>query len=65
MRAFVYPGQGVQQVGMGKEIYDAFPLAREVFEEVDGALNQKLSKIMFEGPEGDILLTENEKKQSM
>ncbi len=59
MRAFIYPGQGVQQVGMGKEIYDAFPLAREVFEEVNDALNQKLSKIMFEGPEGDILLTEN------
>lgn len=59
MRVFVYPGQGVQQVGMGKDIYDAFPLAREVFEEVDDALNQKLSRIMFDGPEEDILLTEN------
>lgn len=58
-RAFVFPGQGVQAVGMGKEIFDAFPLAREVFEEVDDALSQKLSSIMFEGPESDILLTEN------
>lgn len=58
-KAFVFPGQGSQFVGMGKEIYDAFPVAREVFEEVDTALSQNLSKIIFEGPESDLNLTEN------
>jgi [acyl-carrier-protein] S-malonyltransferase len=59
MRAFVFPGQGSQSVGMGKELAGAFPEAREVFEEVDEALSQKLSKLMFEGPEADLNLTEN------
>ncbi len=59
MRAFVFPGQGSQFVGMGKDLHDAYPIAREVFQEVDDALGQKLSKIMFEGPEGDLNLTEN------
>ncbi|MEQ5777764.1 MULTISPECIES: ACP S-malonyltransferase [unclassified Thalassospira] len=58
-RAFVFPGQGSQAVGMGKELAEAFPLAREVFQEVDDALSQKLSTLMFEGPEGDLTLTEN------
>jgi len=58
-RAFVFPGQGSQAVGMGKELADAFPAAREVFEEIDDALNQKLSKLMFEGPEDTLTLTEN------
>ncbi len=58
-RAFVFPGQGSQAVGMGKEFADAFPAAREVFEEVDDALEQKLSKLMFEGPDDDLTLTEN------
>lgn len=58
-RAFVFPGQGSQAVGMGKELADAFPLAREVFEEVDEALKQKLSTLMFEGPEDELTLTEN------
>jgi len=58
-RAFVFPGQGSQAVGMGKEFADAFPAAREVFEEVDDALGQKLSKLMFEGPEDELTLTEN------
>ena len=58
-RAFVFPGQGSQAVGMGKELADAFPAAREVFEEVDDALNQKLSALMFEGPEDELTLTEN------
>ncbi len=49
-KVFVFPGQGLQKVGMGREIYDAFPQARLVFEEVDDCLNQKLSKIIFEGP---------------
>ena len=59
MRAFVFPGQGSQKVGMGKELADASPIAREVFEEVDEALSQKLSALMFEGPEDQLTLTEN------
>ncbi len=59
MRAFVFPGQGSQAVGMGKALAEAFPAARLVFEEVDEALKQKLSRLMFEGPEGDLTLTEN------
>jgi [acyl-carrier-protein] S-malonyltransferase len=59
MRAFVFPGQGSQAVGMGKALAEAFTSARLVFEEVDEALGQKLSKLMFEGPESDLTLTEN------
>lgn len=59
MRAFVFPGQGSQAVGMGKALAEAFGSARLVFEEVDEALGQKLSKLMFEGPESDLTLTEN------
>jgi [acyl-carrier-protein] S-malonyltransferase len=59
MRTFVFPGQGSQFIGMGKDLADAFPVAREVFEEVDEALSQKLSAIMFEGPDTDLNLTEN------
>jgi [acyl-carrier-protein] S-malonyltransferase len=58
-RAFIFPGQGSQAVGMGKQIADAFAPAREVFQEVDDALGQKLSKLMWEGPESDLVLTEN------
>jgi [acyl-carrier-protein] S-malonyltransferase len=58
-RAFIFPGQGSQAVGMGQALSEAFPAARMVFEEVDDALNQKLSKLMFEGPEADLTLTEN------
>ena len=58
-RAFIFPGQGSQAIGMGKSLADAFAAAREVFQEVDDALNQKLSKLMWEGPESDLLLTEN------
>jgi len=58
-RAFVFPGQGSQAVGMGKELSDAFPAAREIFEEIDDALNQKLSALMFGGPEDELTLTEN------
>lgn len=59
MRTFVFPGQGSQFTGMGKDLAEAFPAARAVFQEVDDALSQNLSKIMFEGPESDLNLTEN------
>jgi [acyl-carrier-protein] S-malonyltransferase len=58
-RAFLFPGQGSQKVGMGKDLANAFAAAREVFQEVDDALSQKLSKLMWEGPDADLLLTEN------
>ena len=58
-RAFIFPGQGSQTVGMGKALADAFPAAREVFEEVDDALSLKLSSLMFNGPMEDLTLTEN------
>ena len=58
-RAFIFPGQGSQSVGMGADLYATFPEAREVFEEIDESLGQNLSKLMFEGPEEDLNLTEN------
>lgn len=58
-RAFVFPGQGSQSIGMGKALHDTFAEAREVFQEVDDALNQKLSTLMFEGSADDLKLTEN------
>ena len=59
MRAFVFPGQGSQKVGMGVELAAASPAAREVFQEVDDALGQKLFRIMAEGPDDALTLTEN------
>lgn len=59
MIAFVFPGQGSQKVGMGVDLAAASPAAREVFQEVDDALGQKLSAIMAEGPEEALTLTEN------
>ncbi|MEQ9640517.1 MAG: ACP S-malonyltransferase [Alphaproteobacteria bacterium] len=59
VRALVFPGQGSQAVGMGQALADAEPTAREVFQEVDDALNQNLSRLMFEGPQEELVLTEN------
>jgi len=59
MTAFVFPGQGSQKVGMGAELAEASAAARAVFEEVDEALGQNLSRIMREGPEDALTLTEN------
>jgi [acyl-carrier-protein] S-malonyltransferase len=58
-RAFLFPGQGSQYVGMGKDLAEAFPVARYTFEEVDDALSLNLSRIIFEGPEEELNLTEN------
>ena len=58
-RAFIFPGQGSHLIGMGKALAEAFAPARDVFQEVDDALNQKLSKIMWEGPEDELLRTPN------
>ena len=55
----VFPGQGSQIVGMGKDLFENHPVARNVFEEVDETLNQKLSKITFNGPENELTFTEN------
>lgn len=58
-RAFVFPGQGSQFIGMGKDLAEAFTDARDVFQEVDDALSQKLSAMMFEGHDIDLNMTEN------
>tara|TARA_R110000787_G_scaffold20580_11_gene61136 strand:+ start:3413 stop:4351 length:939 start_codon:yes stop_codon:yes gene_type:complete len=59
MRAFVFPGQGSQSVGMGKALADASPVARELFQEVDDALSFNLFRLMTQGPEDQLTLTEN------
>lgn len=56
--ALLFPGQGSQAVGMGKDLYEKYPLARQTFEEADDALGYKLSKLCFEGPEDQLRLTE-------
>jgi [acyl-carrier-protein] S-malonyltransferase len=57
--AFIFPGQGSQAVGMGRDLHDAFPEARAVFEQVDAALGERLSRLCFEGPEEALKLTAN------
>jgi len=57
--AFTFPGQGSQAVGMGRTLADAFPAARAVFDEVDAALGERLTGLMWEGPADTLTLTEN------
>lgn len=57
--AFVFPGQGSQAPGMGRDLAEAFPIARETFQELDDALGQKLSRLIFEGPAEELTLTAN------
>ena len=59
MIAFIFPGQGSQKVGMGRALADAFPICRQTFEEADAALGEALSRVIFEGPEAQLTLTEN------
>jgi [acyl-carrier-protein] S-malonyltransferase len=59
VNAFIFPGQGSQAVGMGRDLAAAFAAAREVFDEVDEILSQRLSKLMFEGPADELTMTEN------
>jgi len=59
MIALIFPGQGSQKVGMGKALADAFPICRETFEEADAALGAPLSRVIFDGPEDQLTLTEN------
>src|SRR3954451_21414729 len=59
MRAFIFPGQGSQAVGMGADLADASRTVRDVFDEVDQALGQNLFRLMREGPEEELKLTEN------
>ncbi|MBR0203580.1 MAG: ACP S-malonyltransferase, partial [Synergistaceae bacterium] len=57
--ALCFPGQGSQSVGMGKELYDSFTSAREVFDEADDSLSFHLTRLIFEGPENELVLTRN------
>jgi [acyl-carrier-protein] S-malonyltransferase len=59
MIAFIFPGQGAQKVGMGKALADAYPICQQTFQEADAALGEPLSRIIFEGPEDQLTLTEN------
>lgn len=57
--AFIFPGQGTQYTGMGKDFYDTFPIAKEVFQEADEILQQNFSSIIFEGSSEILTLTKN------
>lgn len=58
-KAFIFPGQGAQKVGMIKDLYDAYPVVRELFEEADDSLGFSLTKLIFEGPDEDLMKTAN------
>ena len=58
-KSLVFPGQGSQKIGMGKEFFDNFQIAKEIFQNVDDSLSQNLSKLIFEGPLDELTLTEN------
>jgi [acyl-carrier-protein] S-malonyltransferase len=59
MIAFVFPGQGSQKIGMGRTLAEGFPAARQVFAEADETLGEPLSRLIWEGPEDALMLTEN------
>ncbi|GIS17337.1 MAG: hypothetical protein CM15mP118_2160 [Alphaproteobacteria bacterium] len=59
IKSIVFPGQGSQKIGMGKEFFDNFQIAKEVFQNVDDCLSQNLSKLIFDGPLDELTLTEN------
>src|SRR5436309_597944 len=59
MIAFIFPGQGSQKVGMGKALADTYSICRQTFDEADAALGEPLSRIIFDGPEDRLTLTEN------
>src|SRR6202142_1200328 len=58
--AFIFPGQGSQYAGMGRDVADAFPAARRVFDDIDAALGFAISRLCFEGPDDQLKLTENQ-----
>ena len=58
-KSLIFPGQGSQKIGMGKEFFDNFQIAKEVFQNVDDSLSQNLSKLIFDGPIDELTLTEN------
>ena len=63
-RAFIFPGQGAQAIGMGKDLADAYPAAKAVFDEVDDALGESLSKLIWDGDIETLTLTENQRRWS-
>ena len=58
-RAFIFPGQGAQTIGMGRALAEAYPAAQAVFDEVDDALNEKLSALIWDGEQDTLTLTQN------
>ncbi len=65
MRAFVFPGQGAQTIGMGRELAEAYPAARAVFDEVDEALGERLSALIWEGDADTLTLTQHPEQRTV